>query len=307
MPPNTLQPTLLRRDANNDGPSTGLIVGVVCGALGGLIALLFLIRAMVRMHIFRPAPAPLPPVQELAHHRAAELVATAKARAATSQQEWHEHQASQKRARPYPASDGSAVSLVRAETATPTTQEHGSFLSREPSDGPFIPLPAPQLPFVMRRQSQSTTSDTSVPASPGFSAPSHVSSVVTFHPPQPSSSTTSLSAHRSRSRPPQPSASRAHSTNSSVSKGTGRSRGAPHSRRSTMQIILPAPLAPQISNWSSVTTTSANSSSSPDKRTRRYSSGSSHSHATNVDSWVHASGRSKSRERVDSSGGMSHS
>jgi hypothetical protein len=70
-----------------------------------------------------------------------------------------------------------------------------------------------------------------------------------------------------------------------------------------MQIVLPAPLAPQISTWSRAGSVASGSSSSPERTAWRFSSMSdAYGGPAAVDSWVHASGRSVNRERADSNG-----
>jgi hypothetical protein len=270
---------------NGSGPPTALIVGVVCGVLGGALLALFAARAVLRLRLFRPRPAPLPPVQELAHHRAAAQHASlVRARAADA--DWLAPRSSYG---PAPSAEGSAVSLVRhagavaSASPSPVGWEHDGL--RGDQD-----LPVPHRPFLEHRQSLSASSEGSLPSSPGTPASEASDSVRhVAH----ASSSGSL-ATRSRSRPRHSRVpSRPHSAHSS---------GPPHSRRNTMQIVLPAPLAPQLENWAA-RAVGADPLQPPPPPRMSHRASSTISDSPSIDSWVQRPLRSPSRERVDDAGG----
>jgi hypothetical protein len=257
---------------------TTAIIGIVCGALGGLLLILFVARAVLRFRLFRPTPAPLPPVQPLAHRRASRAPA-----------EWLEPvsygraRAKQQQPQHYLGSDaGSAASLVRPHSATETSASASqSGWEHAYDDGDGSALPTPRRPFLEHRPSGSSDGSGSAPPSPGPG---------TVHYQVPLSGAASATSHERRGR-----ASRTPSAHSSANSRS-RSRGAPHSRRNTMHIVLPAPLAPQLAGWATPPPEVAPSpvlAGSPSSPTQPLAS----------DSWIHRRVRSSaSRERMDSSG-----
>ncbi|KAI0936115.1 hypothetical protein AcV5_004336 [Taiwanofungus camphoratus] len=255
--------------------STIVIIAVVCGCVVALVFALFLWRLLYR--ICRPKkPTPLPPVQPLAYEREQQLATLAefKNRHSTFYESDSLHALSYiKRPLHHVASEaslipGSSVASSRqnsilAEDAT-SAESLSPYVTPLPADS--HPLPHPHFgvaasPHASLASFSSSAGDTeAVSASPCAPFPDATDSVdhVTplSGPPSPSASSnmssiggprpSGRSVSRSRSR-----ISLASSAGTTYSMQTTHSRGstlrgAPHSRHSNIQIVLPAPLAPEM-------------------------------------------------------------
>lgn len=251
-----------RADADS-GNNTVIIVAVVCGCVGGVIVLGLLWTLSRR--IFRPTAAPLPPVQPLANQRQRSLaqfhqnLEDRKTKTAT----WFDITDLQ----PMPSLSGSSASLIpprrERESSVPSTSS--TFFGREDAttpvsefgEPPLEPdhLPLPNRPFVDHRSSGGSSSQGS---SFGSNPPSRQPSLDELRqppcqdfrqaPPTPPSDNEMQPRPRPRPRPrsrTRGAHSRPQSFASSVGSYSVRPAGAPH-RQSRMQIVLPAPLAPEL-------------------------------------------------------------
>ncbi|KAI0768481.1 hypothetical protein BD413DRAFT_562344 [Trametes elegans] len=258
-----VRPRHARRDADSGGKlsqSTIIIIAVVCGCVVLLVFVLFLWRNIAR-RCRRSRKVPLPPVQDLAHHREQQLAAFA-ARPATWAAEppmFHPHP------RPYSSNVLSATasnaSLIRS---SPDLTSNGCGPTREGSwggeDAPSTessPYPTPLPTDDLRAPNPSYFS---VGVNPHNSMASVVSDssdalVTSSSELAPSvESSASLLPH-ARPRPGRVSRSRSRPLSVVSSAGTMHSvqshsmntlRGPAHSIHSNIQIVLPAPLAPEL-------------------------------------------------------------
>jgi hypothetical protein len=299
------------RSDSGGGGNTGIIVGAVCGCVAGLALVLFLGRLLLRLRL-RKRSEPLPPVQPLAHHRERALaVLTERKRATLGWLEPGIEANASRRSHISTTMSGSFTSLTPlrekerdARSMSPATLAIGSHSQEgldighvEGSQQMMDQLPLPNRPFVEHRWSSSNQSASSSSTDPGSPA----------SPTPPLSASSSITSTRGMSSSPSPvrhlrqrSAShhsRPKSTTSGVSGGTSPSRGSalrgpPHSRHMTMQIVLPAPLAPELypspSEENSVMSAGITNE-------RRYSVGAVDSYGTVVnlaDAWVKNNSRS---------------
>lgn len=238
---------------SSDNPHPGLshqtfIIVVACAAVGGLILVIFLYRA-VRSCRSRNI-APLPPIQPLAHHREHQLAQfEASLRAQTYDPSFLAAPAPLRSPLDSPSSRGSNISLLGSfsspnTTYTPTgegSEELGNLTPLEPS----TPLAVPHPSF----SSSIPGSSSSVNLSDG---PMQIdatnggpwASASTSAPSSPSKHSKSLS-RLNRDEQSRPHHHRPLSLASSLSRINSR-RGLPHGPHSQLQIILPAPLAPEV-------------------------------------------------------------
>ncbi|KAH8100564.1 hypothetical protein BXZ70DRAFT_160382 [Cristinia sonorae] len=285
--------SLLPRDSPSGGklsPSTIVVIAVVCGCVVILALVLFLWRSILRL--FRPNhAAPLPPVQPLAHQREQHLVAFAD-RTSMAPPSWVD--VSLHAPHYFPATN-SDISLLQPGTPKDsvfadevTTAESLSTLPSPLSNSETY-LPPPNL--VVRSADSPSPSDSSsmrYPTPVSESANNLVSrSESVPHSETASSSVSAASSTRppmsTNSQTPSPSRSRPRSTMRSMqtrptsmisyagSNHSGRTsvrtnstviRGAPHSRHSNIQIVMPAPLAPQMTPFGHGWETSSSSNRS---------------------------------------------
>ncbi|KAF9499869.1 hypothetical protein BDN71DRAFT_1441486 [Pleurotus eryngii] len=256
---NTPHPRRLQRRATDDSRQTTIIIAV-CVGVGTAVILLFIIRVIYRMHARRPSnTAPLPPVQPLAHDRERRLAQL---------DAWRD--SSYPLAVPVTFSSavgGSKTSLLtkEAESGFQEPSRHASFIHSEqgvdditvlvstrPMD-PSLPLPNPSFHHDSASSSSlglGSESDlgSGSPTPPLTPSLSHASFV---QPPNSGSRSGSPSTP-----PPTRTTSRRRpvSSVSAASIRTTRStrntiRGTPHSPHSNVQIILPAPLAPEVFHY----------------------------------------------------------
>lgn len=273
-------------DGSGNGLSTGSIIAivVVCACVGILVLALFLWRLLIRF--CRPNhPAPLPPVQELAHRREQQLAALAEQRMENRPTTWLDDSFNSRGSQMlYQAS--SAQSLLpqgtpERKSSIQTDGDEGATaesMSPLPSPVPMEPPLHPPNPafFGSSGWDSSNSSPNNSPrdsfigasGNPGiepapspspsvpFSSSSSSGSHITAAGSQPFQSSSSHATYprqmRSRSNYRTDAQGRRLSLVSSVGtnfsspgfRSTSVIRGAPHSRHSTVQIVLPAPLGP---------------------------------------------------------------
>jgi len=270
---------IVPRDGQNGSLSTStiIIIAVVCGCVLILVLSLFLWRLLIR-YLKPKNSVPLPPKQDLAHHREQQLAAFEASRPTTS---WLGDTFSLSGRGGSIGPTSSNVSLL---TATPerkasyylddaNTAESTSELPSPLSNEDFI-LHAPNRTFVVSSSPHtSMTSMASIPEVAGpttdYSSPtlspsdttsshSHVTPMASrqfsmhrgSNSPSPTPARRSQSNTRSLSRPRSRPTSMASFAPTAHSGHTQRSastlRGAPHGPFSSVQIVLPTPLAPQL-------------------------------------------------------------
>lgn len=260
---------LLGRDGQGGGGlSTGtiIVIAVVCGCVAILALTLFLWRLLVRCCRPRES-APLPPVQDLAHHRREQQRAafhSASSRPTT----WVG--GSLRSAPSHTPYASSAVSLLTqeknpsvytddmatAESALPSPDDESKLYPPNPS----FYRAADGAPSRQTRADSASVSQSSLPSDAGALSPSDSRE---SRPLSPSSSHTSPAASPARPQSRQPSLSRPPSSHSrarrplsqvsdsptsrsglTVRSASGLRGGAPH-LSGAVQIVLPAPLGPQ--------------------------------------------------------------
>jgi hypothetical protein len=231
------------RDVQSRGLRHSTVTIIAASAsVGGLLLAILLWRILSRL--FRPKSAPLPPRQALVHQRELQLVAFTEHKNASVPQfltddssSVHIHYGSDSALLPsnvgdLPPSTSNVVSSYETDEAT-LDSSYGNQL--HPPSPHFFP---PRIPR--------STSSSSLPSSGDDSAPSSEAAT----PPTPFS--TSVSASQSPRRPINRSGQqpRPMSTVSTGTSHTTRSRhsvrAAPHALHSNVQIVLPAPLAPNL-------------------------------------------------------------
>jgi hypothetical protein len=250
------------------GPSTGTVtaIAVACGCVAILILALFLWRLLMRCCRSKKS-VPLPPVQELAHHRREQQHAAFPSGLDTLSrpETWVVPPAGT----PY---SGSSVSLLtgREKNMSIFTDDVATAESSSPSSNDDSKLYPPNPSFY--RTSDGPNSHNTLPdnaSSSQSSLPSAVSPSLAMPTSENGSQPNLVTPAQSRlASGPRPRSSHSQSRVTSASRGrplsqisdspttysgfTTRSssvvRGAPHRPGNSMQIILPAPLATQVSN-----------------------------------------------------------
>lgn len=216
-------------------PPIIIIIIVVSALVGGLLLTIIFWRILSRLR--RPESAPLPPRQALVHQRELQLAA------------FDEHKnASDSQILP----DGSDSALVpNVRDWSVNTSNRASSYTPEPDDGVEVGVNLhPPSPRFFPPRTPHSASSSSIPSSVDNSAPS---SDVSSPPTPPGPLSTSESPSQSFRRVMDRSA-RHQRPSSMVSLGTSHMtirsrqsiRAAPHARHSNVQIVLPAPLAPDL-------------------------------------------------------------
>ncbi|KAK7694449.1 hypothetical protein QCA50_001635 [Cerrena zonata] len=277
LPSNTTR--IFRRDGDG-GLSTGDIIGiaVACGSVAILILSLFLWRLLARCCRRKPS-APLPPVQDLAHRREQQLAILNANRSTV----WLDNSVNS-RSKHFLHPTASDVSLISGMperknsfyTDEGTTAESSTTfpsplsandLALPPPNPMFFNTASPHNSMTSMASSNgsgeiapvdATPPEVGSPVSEVTSTSEHGSLFATPRPrPQPSSSSgspgtrsVSRSASRQRSRPSSmvSYAATSYSGHTMHTMRTTNSiiRGAPHGPHSNVQIVLPAPLAPEV-------------------------------------------------------------
>ena len=264
---------VVRRDSGSGlSTSTIIIIAVVAGSVVVLVFVLFAWRVLARW-CRRSRSVPLPPVQDLAHHREQQLAAFTD-RKLGRQSTWADpsHLHPPVYSSHLLSATGSSASLIRGSpdftgSRGPTRENSWNVedtVSAESSPYPLSTevlqppnpsfLPAGPNPHYSMSSVASTSSDVAsdlnggLPASPSEMTHSVESSAYSH--PRGASPARLRPPRTPRARPSRPmsvvsSAGTLHSVQSSQSAGTVL-RGAPHSIHSSVQIVLPAPLAPEL-------------------------------------------------------------
>ncbi|KAH9921929.1 uncharacterized protein BXZ73DRAFT_21439, partial [Epithele typhae] len=256
---------LLKRDGGSGGPSTStiIIIAVVVGAVLILVFALFAWRLLARCcRSSASRKVPLPPVQDLARHREQQVAAYAD-RKNDRPTTWVDpdllHPRIYSRAG---FSSGSSASLIRG---APEFSSHGQTresswalddASREGSPHPLSPPTPSYLPSGLNlHNSMSSTASLEQDVLPesGSDVPMVASPSEMTHSVESSNDFSSILP--ARPRPPRTSRSRVRQmsiASSSVHSLHGSTsapnvlHGAPHSIHSNINIVLPAPLAPEL-------------------------------------------------------------
>jgi hypothetical protein len=216
---------------------------VVCVIVGGGLVVYVLFRLLRH----RKKPTPLPPIQPLAHHREQH----AKQLEVERYISYSESQASRSLLGP-PSSITSSPRLSPSRpgsffggSASNTTEDIPNLASRTPVSNEAEPLGLPNPAFLTPSTSgPSSRSSSSFEIASEGSAPSNDDTERSVTPSSPATSMSkqkrfSTTASRSsRLRP--------HSTLTAPSYRSTRTSRIPHARDSQIQIVLPAPLAPEI-------------------------------------------------------------
>ncbi|KAI0670097.1 hypothetical protein C8Q78DRAFT_168281 [Trametes maxima] len=261
-------PRLARRDGDSAGKlstSTIIIIAVVCASVVFLVFALFLWRNLARS-CRRSRKVPLPPVQDLAHHREQQLSAFADRAAASRPPTWADPSMLHPRAYSahFLSASASNASLIRHSSdlpSRPPTRENSWAVESVPSaEGSPSPNASPLSTDDLRAPNPSyfavgaATPHTSMMSVASDSSDALVTSPSDItHSAESSASLVHNAAAPARPRPPRGSRSRsrplslvssAHSVHTSRSMNT--LRGPAHSIHSNIQIVLPAPLAPEL-------------------------------------------------------------
>ena len=215
-------------------PPIIIIIIVVSALVGGLLLTILFWRVLSRLR--RPESAPLPPRQVLVHERELQLAA------------FDEHKNASV---PQILPDGSDLALVpNVRDWSVNTSNRASSYTPEPDDGVEVGVDLrPPSPRFFPRTPHSASSS-SIPSSNDNSAPSSdVSSPPT--PPGPLSTSESPSQSFRRvtdrsARHLRPSSMVSLGTSYMTTRSRQSIRAAPHAPHSNVQIVLPAPLAPNL-------------------------------------------------------------
>jgi hypothetical protein len=263
-----------RATSDSGGSNTTTIVAVVCGFVGGVIVLFFLYQLSKK--VFRKRANPLPPIQPLSHQRGRTIsdfqdtLEGRKTRGATWYDSAYLH--------PMRTPTGSASSLITGkerDSSMPPMDTASSFYLRDgagrdtptmedaeaPGDGQ---LPLPHRPFAEHRASSASSNlgsdsrsgsfdelrrESMDPISPTTTPSGSNSPLLTDSGAQPLARP--RGRRTSRMDPSRPQSLASNLTSSSNIHGR---QGAPHSTHSRMQIVLPAPLAPDLYPYGSEST-----------------------------------------------------
>lgn len=219
----------VRDDASANGGLSrqNIIIIAACAGGGGLLLVLFFYHT-IRSCMRSGDPAPLPPVQPLAHHRELHL-AKIEETLASRPQTWYSSTPP-----PAPQSIGSKTSLLGRNSPALSPSSSASPI---PFNSQLVDLPSPNhlsLPSPSYHADSSSLHSSDASCSP---LPSETSSALAL----PRSIVDLRSSHTPNRRTRPLSTSSLGSFNSRTSRNT--IRGAPHSPYSEVQIVLPTPLA----------------------------------------------------------------
>ncbi|KAI0639207.1 hypothetical protein C8Q77DRAFT_1152201 [Trametes polyzona] len=271
---------LVRRETEQSGKlstSTIIIIAVVCGSVVILASVLFVWRNLARS-CRRSRKVPLPPVQDLAHHREQQLAAFAD-RNASRPATWVDGPAHHPRlySSHFLSASASNASLIRGSSdyTTPSrspTRENSwaveDATSAESSPSPYpsplstedLRAPNPSY-FSVGMNAHNSMASVVSDSSEGGGGNGNGGSALTTSPSEltpsveSSASLVRTAAPPARARPPRTPRSRSRPMSMVSSSGTMHSvhsaagttlRGPAHSIHSNVQIVLPAPLAPEL-------------------------------------------------------------
>ncbi|KAI0651657.1 hypothetical protein C8Q79DRAFT_49834 [Trametes meyenii] len=264
-------PPRLARRATDSGAklstSTIIIIAVVCASVVFLVFALFLWRNLARS-CRRSRKVPLPPVQDLAHHREQQLAAFADRATASRPSTWADPSMLHPRAYSghFLSASASNASLIRHSSdlpSRPPTRENSWAVESVPSaEGSPSPNASPLSTDDLRAPNPSYFSVGANPHTSMMSVASDSSDALVTspsditHSAESSASLVHNAAAPARPRPPRGSRSRSRPLSVVSSAGTAHSvhtsrsmntlRGPAHSIHSNIQIVLPAPLAPEL-------------------------------------------------------------
>ncbi|KAH9937500.1 uncharacterized protein B0H18DRAFT_199818 [Fomitopsis serialis] len=242
-------PQVRPRDGSSNGgglsTSTVIIIAVVCGSVLILASVLFLWRCFVRL-VHRKKSNPLPPVQLLAHQRGPHTTSLSERKTFYSSDADSTFGLTYKTGLAHTPSDGSLTpggSVYPSRSNSANTEDGVSTETVSALGQPLSVDTAmlPNLDVAGATSRDNLTQSPSTALSDASSIHSHVTSSnghLTARTPRP--------FPRSQSRPLSLASSTATmQTFQSTQSKRSVIRGAPHSRHSSIQIILPAPLAPE--------------------------------------------------------------
>lgn len=258
---------IVRRDVSTS--PTVFIIAIVAACIVALVFALFVWRFLARQ--FRRSRVPLPPVQDLAHHREHQTVSFADRSVRPTA--WVDPLSQKPRvySSHFLSVSGSSASLIRnSPDFTPNrgSIRENSWVVEDATSTENSPLPTPLMAtdllppnpsFVPASKNLLGSMASVASASDDGISEVHESPALGV-PTSPSDATHSAESFMSsplppaRPRPPRPSRSRTRTTSIISSSGTATSihsvgntlRGPAHSIHSNVQIVLPAPLAPQL-------------------------------------------------------------
>ncbi|KAH9855445.1 hypothetical protein C2E23DRAFT_893370 [Lenzites betulinus] len=262
---------LARREADSGGKlskSTIIIIAVVCGSVVLLAFALFIWRNLA-LSCRRSRNVPLPPVQDLAHHREQQLAAFAD-RASTHPATWADVPHPRVYSAHFLSATASNSSLIRGsadftnQSRSPTRENSWAVEDATSAESSPSPYPTPLSADDLRAPNPSYytvginphNSMASVASGSSEGGEALTTSPSEFAPSIESSASLVRNAVApARPRPPRNSRSRSRPF-SVVSSATTHSvqtthsisafRGPAHSIHSNIQIVLPAPLAPEL-------------------------------------------------------------
>jgi hypothetical protein len=262
------------RDAPGRGLSPVLIIIIALSALlGGLLLTIFFWRILSRLR--RPKSAPFPPRQALVHQRELQLAAFTEHKNASEPQLAPDDVSSA------PASQGSDSALLpNARDWSANTPNRASTYTHETDEGAEVGLhlhpPSPQ--FFLSRTPNSVSSS-SLPSTNDNSSPS--SGAATPPTPVSTSPSPNQSFRRKIDRSGQPRPTSMVTIGTHMTARSRQSvRAAPHAPHSNVQIVLPAPLAPNLYEGT------ANEDSRVPRQSVRNSAHSDSWRRSLVDTWI---------------------
>ncbi|KAI0824154.1 hypothetical protein BC628DRAFT_1411094 [Trametes gibbosa] len=262
---------LARREADSGGKlskSTIIVIAVVCGSVVILAFALFIWRNLV-LSCRRSRNVPLPPVQDLAHHREQQLAAFAD-RSSTHPATWADVPHPRSYSAHFLSATASNSSLIRGsadftnQSRSPTRENSWAVEDATSAESSPSPYPTPLSTEDLRAPNPSYFAVGLNPHNSMASVASGSSEGGEALTASPSEFTPSIESSASlvrnavapaRPRPPRGSRSRSRplsvvSSATMHSMQTTRSisafRGPAHSIHSNIQIVLPAPLAPEL-------------------------------------------------------------
>ncbi|KAI0271505.1 hypothetical protein BC834DRAFT_446691 [Gloeopeniophorella convolvens] len=231
------------------GPKHGLshttiIIVAVVASVGGVLFTLFLWRILSR-HSSRSGRVPLPPRQALVHQREHQLSAFAEHKNNSVPQNLFDPHS------PAPARHDSNASLLPHIRDSTNTSRHASTYTHETDEGTddpsllhSVPLHPPVPSFSMSNRPPSSSSASLQSSNEHSSPPSEATT-----PASPFSTSSTQPMMRTNSRPKvRPFSMGSVSTTQTGATARSRAsiRGPPHAPHNNIQIVLPAPLAPEL-------------------------------------------------------------
>jgi hypothetical protein len=235
------------RNASSHGLSNLSIIIIVLSALvGGLLLTIILWRFLFR-RLLAPKSAPLPPRRALVHEREMQLAAFTEHKNSSAPQVSTPDDVSTPE-----GSDSALMPNVR-EWPTYSTNRTSAF-THETDDGAELGLASsrgnhlhPPSPHFFASSNSQSTSSSSLPSSNDNSSPSSDAPTPSpFSTSPPPSQSFRRATDRSSRRPRPTSMVSLGTSYTSIRSRQSLIRGAPHAPHSNVQIVIPAPLAPNL-------------------------------------------------------------